>query len=120
MESNRRHFLKAQGTTLLLPFLPSLARGMSRTTVEAIPSKKLMLMYIPNGIVRRGFFPGEAEAELPGFVGGFNADKTKQEKRIENVPGVYPLEFTPTMQPLKEHAKEITMITGLERTYKNG
>lgn len=119
-QQNRRHFLKAQGATLFLPFMPSIARGSSGKLAESTPSKKLMLMYIPNGIVRRGFFPGEASAELPGFVGGFNADKTKQDKRVDNVPGVYPLDFTPTMQPLREHANDITMITGLERSYKNG
>ncbi len=120
MEFNRRHFLKAHGSTLLLPFLPSLAHAKSGFSEEVKPRKKLILMYIPNGIARRGFFPGEAEAELPAFIGGFNADKTKQQKRIDNVPGEYALDFTPTMQPLKEHADDITMITGLERTYKNG
>ena len=77
-------------------------------------------MYIPNGIVRRCFFPGEEQADLPGFVGGFNADKTKQDKRVANVPGVYDLELTQTMEPLKDHTKDVTLITGLERTYKNG
>ena len=117
---SRRHFLKVHGATLILPFMPSVARGAAAKVEEATPSKKLMLMYIPNGIVRRGFFPGEASAELPDFVGGFNADKTKKEKRGDNVTGVYPLEFTPTMEPLREHADDITMITGLERSYKNG
>ena len=117
---SRRHFLKVQGATLFLPFMPSVAQGAAAKVEEATPSKKLMLMYIPNGIVRRGFFPGEASAELPAFVGGFNADKTKKEKRVDNVTGVYPLEFTPTMEPLREHADDITMITGLERSYKNG
>ncbi|MCH2371025.1 MAG: hypothetical protein MK324_10900 [Pirellulales bacterium] len=57
-QQNRRHFLKAQGATLFLPFMPSIARGSSGKLAESTPSKKLMLMYIPNGIVRRGFFPG--------------------------------------------------------------
>ena len=42
-------------------------------------SKKLAIMYVPNGLVRRCFFPGEEEGELPGFVGGFNADKIKRQ-----------------------------------------
>jgi hypothetical protein len=41
------------------------------------PDKKLVIMYIPNGIVRRQFFPGEVQAEIPEFIGGFNAYKTK-------------------------------------------
>jgi hypothetical protein len=77
-------------------------------------------MYIPNGIVRRCFFPGEEKATLPGFVGGFNADKTKNQKRKQNEAGIYPLELTSTMQPLQEHTKDVTLITGLDRTFKNG
>ena len=71
------------------------------------------VFYIPNGIVRRCFFPGEEEAALPGFVGGFNADKTKNLKRVRNKPGIYPLELSSTMLPLKDHQTDVTMITGL-------
>ena len=120
MHLNRRNFLKTKGAVLTLPFMPSLLHADEKATNGATPSKKLMLMYIPNGIVRRCFFPGEEEAELPGFIGGFNADKTKKERRLENVPGIYPLELTSTMEPLKDVAKDITMVTGLERSYKNG
>ena len=80
----------------------------------------MVMFYVPNGINRRGFFPGEEQAQLPGFVGGFNADKTKQQKRVENKTGVYPLEFSSSMQPLREHANDITLVTGMERTFKNG
>ena len=120
MHLNRRNFLKTKGAVLTLPFMPSLLHADEKVTNDATPSKKLMLMYIPNGIVRRCFFPGEEEAELPSFIGGFNADKTKKERRLENVPGIYPLELTSTMEPLKDVAKDITMVTGLERSYKNG
>ena len=120
MEFNRRDFLKAQGAVMMLPFLPSLARGVSPAIESASPSKKLLIMYIPNGIVRRCFFPGEEQAELPAFIGGFNADKTKQDLRVANISGIYPLELTSTLQPLKDHTDDITLITGLERTYKNG
>ena len=85
-----------------------------------MPNKKLIMMYIPNGILRRYFFPGEEEAVLPGFVGGFNADKFKNKKRILNKPGIYPLEFTSTMRPLIKHKDDVTMITGMDRTFKNG
>ena len=115
----RRSFLKAGGATMLLPMLHSSPAAMAAKRL-AKPDKKLVIMYIPNGIVRRQFFPGEGEAELPGFIGGFNADKTKEQRRYKNEPGIYDLEWTPTMQPLKEHAKDVTMITGLDRTFKNG
>lgn len=115
----RRSFLKSGGATMLLPMLHSSPAAMAAKRL-AKPDKKLVIMYIPNGIVRRQFFPGEGEAELPGFIGGFNADKTKEQRRYKNEPGIYDLEWTPTMQPLKEHAKDVTMITGLDRTFKNG
>ena len=115
----RRSFLKASGATMLLPMLHSSPAAMAAKRL-AKPDKKLVIMYIPNGIVRRQFFPGEGEAELPGFIGGFNADKTKEQRRYKNESGIYDLEWTPTMEPLKEPANEVTMITGLDRTFKNG
>ncbi len=120
MTLSRRSFLKAQGAVLTLPVLQSLAAAAGPASAETKPSKKLVIMYIPNGIVRRCFFPGEEEATLPSFIGGFNADKTKNERRIANEPGIYPLELTSTMEPLKEHIEDISLVTGLERTYKNG
>ncbi len=103
-----------------LPFLQSLASTTDGTEAAVRPSKKLVIVYIPNGIVRRCFFPGEEEGELPGFVGGFNADKIKKETRIENVPGIYPLVPTQTLQPLQEHLADVSLVTGLDRTFKNG
>ena len=104
---------------MLLPMLDS-APGVMAAKPLTKPDKKLVIMYIPNGIVRRQFFPGESQAEVPEFIGGFNADKTKESRRFKNKPGIYDLEWTPTMQPLKKHAKDVTMITGLDRTFKNG
>lgn len=118
MRLSRRQFLAANGAVLTLPVLPSLADEPGRGPHK--PSQKLVIVYIPNGIVRRCFFPGEENAEIPGFVGGFNADKTKDQKRIRNKPGIYPLELTSTMQPLSDHTGDITLITGLDRTYKDG
>ena len=117
MKLSRRHFLRTSGASVALPFLPSLAGAKDKAL---LPNKKLIMMYIPNGILRRYFFPGEEEAVLPGFVGGFNADKFKDKKRILNKPGIYPLEFTSTMKPLLKHKNDVTMITGLDRTFKNG
>ena len=117
MKFSRRQFISTTGASVILPFLPSLARGQP-TNLRL--NKKLVMMYIPNGILRRHFFPGEQDAVLPGFVGGFNADKLKNKKRIPNKPGIYPLEFTSTMKPLLKHKDDITMVTGLDRTFKNG
>ena len=117
MSLTRRNFLKVNGAVLTLPFMPSLAGEIKKGEK---PAKKLAMMYIPNGIVRRGFFPGEEEATLPGFVGGFNADKTKNKVRKQNTQGIHKLEFTSTQQPLKEHHKDVTLVTGMDRTFKNG
>ena len=117
MSLTRRNFLKVNGAVLTLPFMPSLAGEIKKGEK---PAKKLAMMYIPNGIVRRGYFPGEEEANLPGFVGGFNADKTKNKVRKQNSPGIHALEFTSTQQPLKEHHKDVTLVTGMDRTFKNG
>ena len=117
MNLSRRQFISTTGASVILPFLPSLARGQP-TNLRL--NKKLVMMYIPNGILRRHFFPGEEDAVLPGFVGGFNADKLKNNKRIPNEPGIYPLEFTSTMKPLLKHKDDLTMVTGLDRTFKNG
>jgi hypothetical protein len=118
MKLSRRKFLIANGAVLTLPVLPSLANKLKSSDKK--PSKKLVIMYVPNGLVRRCFFPGEEEGVLPGFVGGFNADKTKNQKRKQNKPGIYPLKLTSTMQPLAKHTSDISLITGLDRTYKNG
>ena len=117
MSLNRRNFLRVNGAVLTLPFMPSIAGEPKK---GAKPAKKLAMMYIPNGIVRRGFFPGEEEANLPGFIGGFNADKSKNNVRKQNRPGIHPLEFTSTMQPLSKHHKDVTLVTGMDRTFKNG
>lgn len=120
MKLTRRRFLKAKGAVLALPLLPSLSRAFGKREVATRPSRKLAIMYVPNGVVRRCFFPGEEDAELPGFIGGFNADKTKNQRRIPNKPGVYPLELTSTLEPLADHRRDVTLLTGLDRTYKNG
>lgn len=120
MNRSRRSFLRAGGSTLALPFLPSLAWANGNVLTNNKPTRKLAIVYIPNGVVRRCFFPGEEEADVPGFIGGFNADKTKAERRFLNKPGVYPIELSSSMQPLAPHVDDVTMITGLDRTYKNG
>ena len=120
MKVSRRKFLKTKGAMLTLPFLHSLPDLSGAEAPKKKPAKKLVIMYVPNGLVRRCFFPGEEKGELPGFVGGFNADKFKNKKRVQNKPGIYPLELTSTMQPLAEHTEDVSLVTGLDRTFKNG
>ena len=89
MNLSRRSFLRTNGGTLLLPLLPSLAWADGTSANVGKPSKKMVIVYLPNGIVRRSFFPGEENAEVPDFIGNFEADKTKNERRFQHKPGFY-------------------------------
>lgn len=115
---HRRSFLRSSTAWMSLPLLPSLAHAEGNPLPQ--PDKKLIIVYVPNGLVRRCFFPGEEQGALPDFVGGFDADRIKKQKRIENRPGIYDLQLTSTMQPLAPHRNDITLITGLDRSYKDG
>jgi hypothetical protein len=120
MNLSRRSFLRAEGAMLALPFLPSLAAADGLPPESAEPRKKLAIVYLPNGIVRRSFFPGEGHVESPDFIGGFDADKIKDDRRIKHAPGIHPLELTPTLEPLADHVADLTLVTGLDRSHKDG
>lgn len=77
------------------------------------------MMYLPNGLVRRCFIPGEEENTSPGFNTVKKSEAFRREKDA-TPSGVRPLRLTQTMQPLADHDKELTLITGLDRPYKLG
>ena len=111
---NRRSFLKgAAGASLSLPWLETIASAANSET----PPQRLAVFYVPIGVVRRSFFPGESEAEVPKFR-GFLGGKRKQPDLYK--PGFQPIEWTPTLEPLKRVQEHITFITGLDRVYQNG
>jgi len=120
MRLSRRTFLRANGAWMALPSLPSIAANAGDSKTDVRPSKKLVILYLPNGIVRRCFFPGEENAALPDFIGDFEADKVKNQRRFQHQPGIYPLELTSTMQPLAPHMGDVTLVTGLDRSFKAG
>jgi len=111
--SSRRNFLRgAGGTVLSLPWLESFSAGNSVTS----PPQRLAFFYVPIGVVRRGFFPGEGDAEIPKFIGDLKEIVKKQE-----IPaGVHPLELTPTLKPLEKMREKVTLVTGLDRTFQIG
>ena len=76
MNLSRRMFLKRSGATMLLPILHSSSAAMAAKSA-ANPDKKLVIMYIPNGIVRRQFFPGENEAEFRILLVGLKPPRQK-------------------------------------------
>ena len=110
---SRRSFLRGTGAAVLfLPALESLAAPKA-----VVPAQRMAFFYVPNGVVRRGFFPGEAKIAFPGFQGG--ADITPVEGANLKV-GSHSLELTPTLKPLEKIKKKVTLITGMDRMFQIG
>ena len=112
---SRRKFLVGKGALLTLPFFPSLAKAGKLPR----PAKRFVMMYLPNGLVRRCFIPGEKESLSPGFKTVKGSEKFRA-KSDSKPSGVHPLELTSTMEPLSEHLQNLTLLTGLDRPYKLG
>jgi hypothetical protein len=106
--TTRRAFLRgAGGATLSLPWLESLTRG-NEPAVK--PSTRLAIFYVPIGVVRRGFFPGEANADIPTFT------SSQEEINVDaRMPvGMHPFEsLTPTQRPLERVRDKVTFISGM-------
>lgn len=116
---SRRRFIEGSGSAVLsLPWLESFVRcSHAAGEKEAAPFQRLAFFYLPNGIVRRGFFPGEGDRPLPGFANQNNV------WRFEGKPtpvGTHPLTFTPTLAPLHKMRDRISLITGMDRTFQHG
>ena len=110
---SRRSFLRGTGAAVMfLPALESLAAPKA-----VVPAQRMAFFYVPNGVVRRGFFPGEAKIGIPGFQGG--ADITPVEGAKLKV-GSHSLELTPTLKPLEKIKKKVTLITGMDRMFQIG
>ncbi len=112
---SRRRFLRGLGgTALALPWLESLA-------MAAAPSSSALRMahfYVPIGVVRRAFFPGEAEHVIPkGNLGNVMASLGQQDPYFSAKPLG---ELTPTLQPLESLKHKVTLITGMDRTFQQG
>lgn len=115
MKYSRRRFIQGiGGATLTLPWLESL-NGAS--AVVPMP-RRMAHFYVPIGVVRRGFFPGESDHVIPkGNLGNVMASLGKQDPHFS----VKPLdELTPTMRPLDSVKDKINLITGLDRTFQVG
>lgn len=111
--SRRKFIAGIGGTVLSLPWFESLAAPAAAGT----PAQRLAFFYLPNGLIRRGFFPGEGDRPLPSFANQNNV------WRFEGEPapvGSHLLTFTPTMAPLHEVREKISLITGMDRTFQHG
>ena len=113
--SRRRFITCAGGATLSLPWLESLAE--SGKAKDNDPDQRLAFFYLPNGITRRGFFPGEGDRALPNFAGQNNVWRFEG----KTVPaGRHPLTLTQTLAPLEKMRGKVTLITGMDRTFQHG
>ncbi|MEM1294865.1 MAG: DUF1552 domain-containing protein, partial [Verrucomicrobiota bacterium] len=112
---SRRNFLRGLGgSTLALPWL----EGMGLANPAKPIAQRMAHFYVPIGVVRRGFFPGEQEDIIPkGNLGQVMKSLGKQDPNFF----VKPLdELTPTMEPLADFKDKITLITGMDRTFQQG
>lgn len=87
---NRRHFLRAAGVTLGLPFFESLAKALTPAPC------RFAFIYTPNGYLQKAMMPEK-------LISGHN-----------------PLSLTPTLQHLAPVKDDITFITGLDRQFVPG
>ena len=115
-KTTRRAFVRgAAGSALALPWLESFSRAEESAAVEA--RRRFAIFYVPIGVVRRGFFPGERDAAIPKFT----SSQEEIPRASEIPPGIYPLEkLTPTQEPLERVRNKVTLITGMDRTYQHG
>ena len=114
--TSRRIFLRGVGgAALALPWMESVGTAAS-ATAGAI--QRMAHFYVPIGVVRRGFFPGEADHIIPkGNLGGVMKSLGKQDPNFS----IRPLDqLTPTLEPLEGLKHKINLITGMDRTFQQG
>lgn len=91
---NRRHFLRASGVTLALPFLPSLAwRAFGQSGPATHAPRRFAFIYTPNGYNQKTFIPARTGAEW---------------------------ELPPALLPLEKVRQDVTLVTGLDRQFVPG
>ncbi len=113
--TTRRGFLRGLGgAALALPWMESLGSQ----SLASGTAKRMAHFYVPIGVVRRGFFPGEANGTIPkGNLGNLARSLDKQDPHFK----ARPLDqLTPTMAPLAEMKDKINLITGMDRTFQQG
>ena len=113
--TTRRGFLRGLGgAALALPWMESYG---TKTLTSGV-AKRMAHFYVPIGVVRRGFFPGEADATIPkGNLGSLRRSLDEQDPNFS----VRILDqLTPTIAPLSGLKNKINLITGMDRTFQQG
>ncbi len=114
---SRRSFIGGIGGAMLsLPYLESIAVAAASGGAKT-PATRLAFFYLPNSLVRKGFFPGESDAALPRFANQNNVWRFEG----KSAPvGSHQLTFTQTLKPLHKMREKIALITGMDRTFQHG
>lgn len=89
---NRRTVLRGIGATIALPWLEAMGSFRTENTPSGAP-RRLAFMYIPNGVVGSKWFPDESGSKF-------------------SLPS--------SLQPLEAFKNDVTVISGLNRTYLAG
>ncbi|MFT4689528.1 MAG: hypothetical protein ACJASX_000903 [Limisphaerales bacterium] len=111
---SRRSFLRgASGAALALPAFDAFSVRAAKTPK---PAQRMAFYYVPIGIVRRDFFPGENDFEVAKYKGTETARWTTPKYPV----GFQPLNMTPTLKTLADVTDKFTLVTGLDRTFQNG
>ena len=111
---SRRSFLRgAGGAAMALPAFDALALKAAKPKA---PAQRLAFMYVPIGVVRRDFFPGESDFQVAKYKG----TETARWKTPDYQPGFRTLATTPTLERLAAVTDKYTLVTGLDRTFQNG
>ena len=83
-----------------------------------LPPQRAAFYYVPIGVVRRTFFPGEEESVVQQR---FTNDNYDAESTRSNIGvGLHELKLTSTMGPLESLKDKVTLVTGLDRTFQPG
>lgn len=108
---SRRGFLRGTGGAVLaLPALETMVAAAAK------PAQRMAIFYVPIGVVRRAFFPGEEAGQVEDFKGLDTPRATTPEYPV----GWRDLKLTRTLRPLAKVQDQVTLITGLDRTFQNG
>ena len=99
---------------MALPWLESLAKAGT----SVLPPQRTAFYYVPIGVVRQTFFPGEEKNIVQQKFTNENYDAESTRSNIK--VGLYDLQLTQTMKPLSGLKDKVTLITGLDRTFQPG
>jgi hypothetical protein len=120
-KTNRRQFMRtiqgAAGASLTLPLFESLADAAAIESLKTgKPPVRLAIYYVPMGVIRRGFFPGESQTAIPKF-----GSEPEAKSEVVHHAGIRKLQsLTATQKPLESVMDKVTFVSGLNRTYRHG